>query len=54
MVKLLFDYSIWIEQFPYFKIQPQTIRGFWEWASLENEIKDFSKAIAFGKLPREK
>ena len=54
MVKLLFDYSLWTDQFPYFRIQPQTIRGFWEWASLENLIKDFSKAFAFGKLTREK
>ena len=30
LVKLLFDYSKWIEQFPYFRIQPQTIRGSWE------------------------
>ena len=54
MVKLLFDYSLWTDQFPYFRIQPQTIRGFWEWASLENLIKEFSKAFAFGKLTREK
>ena len=53
MVKLLFDYSLWTDQFPYFRIQPQTIRGSWEWASLENLIKDFSKAFAFGKLTRE-
>ena len=30
LVKLLFDYSKWIDQFPDFRIQPQTIRGSWE------------------------
>ena len=30
LVKLLFDYSTWIDQFPYFRIQPQTIGGSWE------------------------